>query len=200
MSEQLLNEQALMQIYEDYLNMNMMSDGINQRINEIIKCDYEKISSNTYLKIMYMKGIRYENDDNKNAARFCSLRMMQVIDTIHNPKIKRSSYMEYEEEILSDDMEGFMYRYNEFLDEVNRKMHSRLSGYCLIVFALFLILLIIAGLGFLFALTNAIMLTMINYFIQKSRMPKLFMNKQLKAIEKYVEADLLDFDRYIRYM
>ncbi len=147
-----------------------------------------------------MKGIHYENNDNKNAARFCSLRMMQVIEIIHNPKMKRSDYMEYSEEYLSDEMEGFMYRYNEYLDEVHRKMNGRLSGIILIVFAVFFILLLIAGFSFLFSLLNALMITMLNYFIQKKRMPKVFMNKQLKAIEKYVEVDLLEFDRYIRYM
>ena len=200
MEEKLFDEAKFQIIYEDFLNMNMMSDGLNTRLNELIQCRYDKISSNTYLKIMFMKGIYYENKDNKNAARFCSLRMMQVLEALNNPKVKRSNYMEYEEEQLHDDMEGFMYRYNEYLEEVHRKMNSRLSGIILVVFAIFFVLLLIAGFTFLFSLINALLITMLNYFIQKKRMPKLFMNKQLKAIEKYVENDLLEFDRYIRYI
>ena len=46
---------------------------------------------------------------------------------------------------------------------------------------------------------ESIMLGMLTYLLQKRRMPDIFQKNQLNAIEKYVEQEVLEFDRPIRF-
>lgn len=197
--ERLLNSENIDVIYGDFIQLRTITPNTKQRILDEITLGYESINASTYIKIMYMFGIYFEESDNRNAARYCALRMMQVIEPKYRKK--KSNYLIYDDISIDDDIEAFMYRYNEFLDEVNRKIKNRLTTLMLLVFALFFIILgVIFDMGFLFAILNSAMIALANYIYQKQRMPHVFLKKQLAAIEKYVDNELLEFDRYVRFM
>ena len=49
------------------------------------------------------------------------------------------------------------------------------------------------------SLINAALIGLLNYILQKRCLPDMFQKNQTAAIEHYVEDDVLEFDRPVRY-
>lgn len=63
-----------------------LSNELEERLNVLIKQPKEQLDDESYLKIMFMKGVRYEELENKNAARYCAMRMLAIQECIKNPR------------------------------------------------------------------------------------------------------------------
>ena len=59
--------------------------------------------------------------------------------------------------------------------------------------------ILVLKLNFLMSLLNAALIGLLNYILQKRRLPDMFQKNQTAAIEHYVEDDVLEFDRPVRY-
>ena len=154
----------------------------------------------SYMKLMYMKGLCYEEQGNKNAARYCAMRMYAIQECMRNPRKKRPRFLDLQGYACSDAMNAFIERYTAFLEETYRGINRRLLMIVGILFlAVFLVLTLFLKIYFIIAALESIMLGMLTYLLQKRRMPDIFQKNQLNAIEKYVEQEVLEFDRPIRF-
>ena len=148
----------------------------------------------------YMKGLCYEEQGNKNAARYCAMRMYAIQECMRNPRKKRPRFLDLQGYACSDAMNAFIERYTAFLEETYRGINRRLLMIVGILFlAVFLVLTLFLKIYFIIAALESIMLGMLTYLLQKRRMPDIFQKNQLNAIEKYVEQEVLEFDRPIRF-
>ena len=107
---------------------------VQEALHDLMTHPKEELDDASYMKLMYMKGLCYEEQGNKNAARYCAMRMYAIQECMRNPRKKRPRFLDLQ-----------------------------------------------------------------TYLLQKRRMPDIFQKNQLNAIEKYVEQEVLEFDRPIRF-
>ena len=198
---------------------------VQEPLHDLMTHPKEELDDASYMKLMYMKGLCYEEQGNKNAARYCAMRMYAIQECMRNPRKKRPRFLDLQGYACSDamnaypcksrkrgrflDLQGyacsdamnaFIERYTAFLEETYRGINRRLLMIVGILFlAVFLVLTLFLKIYFIIAALESIMLGMLTYLLQKRRMPDIFQKNQLNAIEKYVEQEVLEFDRPIRF-
>jgi len=101
---------------------------------------------------------------------------------------------------IPEEMLEFIERYTDFLEDTYNFIGKRLllitAGLVVIILLIFILVL---KLNFLMSLINAALIGLLNYILQKRRLPDMFQKNQTAAIEYYVEDDVLEFDRPVRY-
>ncbi|MCR0611340.1 hypothetical protein MKD05_09100 [[Clostridium] innocuum] len=173
---------------------------VQETLHDLMTHPKEELDDASYMKLMYMKGLCYEEQGNKNAARYCAMRMYAIQECMRNPRKKRPRFLDLQGYACSDAMNAFIERYTAFLEETYRGINRRLLMIVGILFlAVFLVLTLFLKIYFIIAALESIMLGMLTYLLQKRRMPDIFQKNQLNAIEKYVEQEVLEFDRPIRF-
>lgn len=173
---------------------------VQETLHDLMTHPKEELDDASYMKLMYMKGLCYEEQGNKNAARYCAMRMYAIQECMRNPRKKRPRFLDLQGYACSDAMNAFIERYAAFLEETYRGINRRLLMIVGILFlAVFLVLTLFLKIYFIIAALESIMLGMLTYLLQKRRMPDIFQKNQLNAIEKYVEQEVLEFDRPIRF-
>ena len=173
---------------------------VQETLHDLMTHPKEELDDASYMKLMYMKGLCYEEQGNKNAARYCAMRMDAIQECMRNPRKKRPRFLDLQGYACSDAMNAFIERYTAFLEETYRGINRRLLMIVGILFlAVFLVLTLFLKIYFIIAALESIMLGMLTYLLQKRRMPDIFQKNQLNAIEKYVEQEVLEFDRPIRF-
>ena len=189
-------------IWNDFeLLQYRLSNELEERLNALIKQPKEQLDDESYLKIMFMKGMRYEEQENKNAARYCAMRMLAIQECIANPRKKRPRLLDIKGYTCNEDMLMFIDRYTDFLEDTYKNINRRLAMIIGVLFlVVFVILFLVLDIPFFVAAIESLMIGMFTYLFQKRRMPAMFQKNQLKAIEKYVEETVLEFDRVYRYM
>ena len=173
---------------------------VQEALHDLMTHPKEELDDASYMKLMYMKGLCYEEQGNKNAARYCAMRMYAIQECMRNPRKKRPRFLDLQGYACSDAMNAFIERYTAFLEETYRGINRRLLMIVGILFlAVFLVLTLFLKIYFIIAALESIMLGMLTYLLQKRRMPDIFQKNQLNAIEKYVEQEVLEFDHPIRF-
>ena len=170
---------------------------VQEPLHDLMTHPKEELDDASYMKLMYMKGLCYEEQGNKNAARYCAMRMYAIQECMRNPRKKRPRFLDLQGYACSDAMNAFIERYTAFLEETYRGINRRLL--MILFLAVFLVLTLFLKIYFIIAALESIMLGMLTYLLQKRRMPDIFQKNQLNAIEKYVEQEVLEFDRPIRF-
>ena len=163
---------------------------VQETLHDLMTHPKEELDDASYMKLMYMKGLCYEEQGNKNAARYCAMRMYAIQECMRNPRKKRPRFLDLQGYACSDAMNAFIERYTAFLEETYRGINRRLLMIVGILFlAVFLVLTLFLKIYFIIAALESFM----------RRMPDIFQKNQLNAIEKYVEQEVLEFDRPIRF-
>ena len=166
---------------------------VQETLHDLMTHPKEELDDASYMKLMYMKGLCYEEQGNKNAARYCAMRMYAIQECMRNPRKKRPRFLDLQGYACSDAMNAFIERYTAFLEETYRGINRRLLMIVGILFlAVFLVLTLFLKIYFIIAALESIMLGMLTYLLQKRRMPDIFQKNQLNAIEKYVEQEVLE--------
>ena len=161
---------------------------VQETLHDLMTHPKEELDDASYMKLMYMKGLCYEEQGNKNAARYCAMRMYAIQECMRNPRKKRPRFLDLQGYACSDAMNAFIERYTAFLEETYRGINRRLLMIVGILFlAVFLVLTLFLKIYFIIAALESFMLGMLTYLLQKRRMPDIFQKNQLNAIEKYVE-------------
>lgn len=118
-----------------------------------------------------------------------------MVECLSKKRKKAPMYLIMEDFTMEEDMKNFMNRYTDFLEDIyadiNQKVFLLTAGLFAIVF---LILVLFLHIEILMAFIGAFLLALFNYYFEKRRIPDMFQKNQLKAIETYVDKQLLDFD------
>ena len=123
------------------------------------------------------------------------MRILWMVECLSKKRKKAPMYLIMEDFTMEEDMKNFMNRYTDFLEDIyadiNQKVFLLTAGLFAIVF---LILVLFLHIEILMAFIGAFLLALFNYYFEKRRIPDMFQKNQLKAIETYVDKQLLDFD------
>lgn len=145
---------------------------VQEPLHDLMTHPKEELDDASYMKLMYMKGLCYEEQGNKNAARYCAMRMYAIQECMRNPRKKRPRFLDLQGYACSDAMNAFIERYTAFLEETYRGINRRLLMIVGILFlAVFLVLTLFLKIYFIIAALESIMLGMLTYLLQKRRMP-----------------------------
>ena len=148
---------------------------VQETLHDLMTHPKEELDDASYMKLMYMKGLCYEEQGNKNAARYCAMRMYAIQECMRNPRKKRPRFLDLQGYACSDAMNAFIERYTAFLEETYRGINRRLLMIVGILFlAVFLVLTLFLKIYFIIAALESIMLGMLTYLLQKRRMPDIF--------------------------
>lgn len=91
-----LFDEELEAVWQDFLILSQHQGvELQTRLNRLIRLHKEDLDDAAYMKLMYMKGISYEEQENKNAARYCAMRMRSIRECIQNPRKKTSTLPRY---------------------------------------------------------------------------------------------------------
>ena len=114
---------------------------VQEPLHDLMTHPKEELDDASYMKLMYMKGLCYEEQGNKNAARYCAMRMYAIQECMRNPRKKRPRFLDLQGYACSDAMNAFIERYTAFLEETYRGINRRLLMIVGILFlAVFLVL------------------------------------------------------------
>ena len=199
-NEEMTYETRVEQCYQIFVNQGYTMDPtLLKQLKEILTFENQDLNTAIYMHVMFMSGMDYEEKGNKNAARYCALRMMQVRDAYVNPK-KFPRYLEKIPYACNEKENAYIDRYTSFLTETYHYINKRLLLLTVIlVVIVFFVFAFLFKIEIVFSLVNAAFIGFLNYYLQKKRLPDMFIKNQLQAIEDFVEADVLEFDRPIRY-
>lgn len=195
-------DQELEQIYQAFLeNDHQLTESLDERIKKLVEQPKDIIDAASYIKVMFMKGKKYDGDGNRNAARFCAMRMLWIRDCYEGKRKKNPRFLDMIPFTFTDGMNDYTNSYTDFLEDTYRAINKKLLMITAVLF-----LIVFAALAFLvrisipIAAIEAIILGALNYWLQKRRLPDMFQKNQTRVLEDYVEAEILDFDRPIRIM
>lgn len=59
---------------------------VQEPLHDLMTHPKEELDDASYMKLMYMKGLCYEEQGNKNAARYCAMRMYAIQECMRNPR------------------------------------------------------------------------------------------------------------------
>ena len=198
--EEISYEQRIEQCYAIFEKQGCTMDpSLLKKVKEALTYENQDLNTAMYMHMMFMSGMDYEEKGNKNGARYCALRMMQVRDAYLTPK-KFPRYLDKIAYACSEKENAFIERYTSFLTDTYRYINQRLLLLTIVlVVIVFLLFAFLFKIEIIFSLINAAFIGFLNFYLQKKRLPDMFVKNQLQAIEEFVEADVLEFDRPIRY-
>lgn len=191
-------DQTLMQLYQTF---EMSKHYDNDALNELLIHSKADMDIASYVMIFYMKGVRYEQEDNRNAARYCAMRLLWMKECYEKPRKRRPRFLDMHDYTFSKEVDQFIKRYTDFLDDTYRNIkHRLLLITCILFLGVFIALALLVRIPFIVALVESFVLCGLNYWIQMRRMPEVFQKNQTNVIEKYIEEELLVYDRAYRLL
>lgn len=195
------NSTILNSVYTAFLSTGKLSEFLSTQLHQWMESYRDTLAISDYVHVLHMEGIYYEQLDNKNAARYCAMRMLYVKERIQHPRKKRSKMLVFEPYEFSEDEEVFIERYTDFMEGIYRSIDKKLlmltTILILIVFGIVCFLLKVHP---VLALIEALLLGLINFLIQKRKMPEIFQKNQTDASGKHIEETLRSFDSVYRFL
>ena len=193
-------KEKISQLYDEYMMQPSLQNVVIEKLHVLMKQMNETIDSQSYVHIQYMEGHHYEVNGNKNAARYCAMRMLHIKECLMHPKYRRSSMIFYEPYTIEGEEEAFMLRYTDFIQGVYQSINKKLL---LISFGISTLLFVVIALLFkvnpMIAVIEALLIGLINYLLQKRKMPQMFQRNQTDTSGKYIDNDLEEFETRFRY-
>lgn len=188
------------QLYNEFTTQPSLQKVVIEKLHTLMKQITDTIDTQSYVHIQYMEGCYYEANGNKNAARYCAMRILHVKECLMHPKYRRSSMINYEPCAIDGEEEAFMLRYTDFIQDVYQSINKKLL---LISFGISTLLFVVIALLFkvnpMIAIVEALLIGFINYLLQKRKMPQMFQKNQTDASGKYIDNDLEMFETRFRY-
>ena len=187
-------------IYQEFVNKGEhLSHKNHEYLKDILKQPIGYIDIDCYVQLMYMMGCFYDSEDNRNGARYCAMRLLWMKECYEKPRKRRPRYLDMHAFVFEQTTCSFITRYTDFLETTYHSIRQRLLMVSLLLLlGATLLLVLLVRIPVLFAVFEAAILCGLNYWIQMRRMPDMFQKNQTNAIEKYVEQELLAFDRTYR--
>lgn len=190
-------DQELHAIYTAFQQRDYtMDETLDQRLKKLMKHKKENMNVSSYMQVLYMQGVMYEERGNKNAGCYCAMRLLWMKECYHRRSKKRPLYLVFEPFAIPDEMDAFIKHKTAFLQEIYQAMNRKLLLVTTILFMfVFMILLFILQVNWLIGALEALLIGILNYLLQKKRFPDMFQKRQTQAVISYVEAEVVAFDQ-----
>lgn len=187
-------DQRLLAVYETCHSTADINTEISEEITKIMISHKEDMNSSAYLHMMYVNGLKYQSVDNKNAARFCAMRMRDIA-LVKQGKGKKPRYLFIDDVSLDKKEEAFIQEWTSFLDETYRFIKQRLILLAILASIILGALSIALGLPIGYAILEAIFFAVLIYVMFFKRLKVKFDRKQESALLDYIDDETKEFDR-----
>lgn len=193
-------DETLAALYTVYHEAKSLTEQQAAQLHQLLIQPKEEMNLISYVHLMFLQGKQYEAAGNKNGARYCAMRMLWIKECLERPRKRKPRFLLFESYAFSEEELSFLVQYTDFLtavyQDINKKLFLLTTALFIIAFALLAFAL---KLNILLAFVEALILGALNFLLQKRRMPDIFQKNQTDASAKYINEDLMEFDRIYRY-
>lgn len=177
----------------------LSSDGYTLDAFEIAKKiainskDY--LDNDTYLWVFYTYALKYEQEDNKNARRYCFIRMKDVLNASNNKK-KKPKALTFVPVTLDNSVIELSYEQCQFMeDTLSRISKQYLIMQCCLVLVFFSVIKFVLLYSWLYSICFSGGLFLLNLFMTSNNIRKKYIKNQTDASKSYVsDEELTTFD------
>lgn len=193
-------DQLLSHFVQSYQETHTIQEDQKELLHQLLIQPKEEMNLESYIKLMYLQGIVYEEAGNKNGARYCAMRMLWIKECLERPRKRKPRFLLFHSYEFTQEELAFLETYTGFIRDIYADINKKLFLLTAILFAIsFVLLAFVLKANLLVAFVEALILGALNYLLQKKRMPDVFQKNQTEASAKYIEEDLMEFDRLYRY-
>ena len=192
-------EEQLEPLYQKQLHQKNLNEEEQAQLKALVEHPKEPMDSASFMKIMYLYGVRYMQTDKKAAARYCAMRIRSVLQLQEKKRMPRPRFLDFKMMEADDAMLDFMKERTAFLEDTYAYIQKKL---------LMLVIVFSVILGFGLTLLRISMPVMIlvcfmfaafNYLVMFGKLKRKFDRKQTLALVDYVDEELKEMDRPILY-
>ena len=171
------------------------NDTIARLSKELATNSKEYLDNDTYLWIMYAYALGYKASGNKNAERFCFIRMSDVMNA-ENGKEKKPKALTFKQNTLNEHIVKEVVDNTAFMDDVVagiKKQFVIMEAVVLLVFVLILTFLL--NYDIVTTLLFTVVVALFNVLFTYRRLKKKFFINQTNTSRSYCQdEELLHFD------
>ncbi len=171
------------------------NDTIARLAKEIATNSKDYLDNDTYLWVMYAYALGYKADGNKNAERFCFIRMQDII-AAENGKDHKPKALTFIQDTLDEHIRKEVVDQTAFMDDVVasiKKQFIMMEAVVLFVFVLILMFLLRYDILTTLVFTGAVAL--FNVLFTYRRLKKKFFLNQTNTSKSYCQdEELIRFD------
>lgn len=162
---------------------------------EIAENSKEYLDNNTYLWVMYTYAMKYKQEENKNAERFCFIRMMKVLDASEG-KGKKQKALTFNPINISETMRNEVSEKTAFMKIAAKSLKKQFLLMELVMMLIFVgLMYFIFHYSFLVTLGFCALLLMVNYMMTYRSLFERYYKEQTEASKGHCQdQELIDFD------
>lgn len=167
---------------------------IDVAIKQLMAHPKEDMDVKSYMQMFYMMGCKYSQNDNKNAALYCAMRLLWMKKCLQDRRMKRPRLLTMQEFEIPASMDSYIAAQTAFMENKIIVIERKLRILSVILFFVFFVISYLVFQTIWISMMQSLLLCLLNYLIQKRRFPVMFMKRQSNAVAHYAEQELLTFD------
>ncbi len=166
-----------------------------EQLDEQLKLNVE--SDEEYCTLMWLLGVWYQQQENKNAATYCCLRANEIwCMNALKPKQRRST-LNFTNFVMPAEMEQFIQGKLAFMKEKNKQIFQRLLYLSILFGSLaFLLSYFLLQMNLISCLIEWACFSFLTFYLSYGRMKDRFYIRQSEACAKFLDETALSFDQH----
>lgn len=183
--------EAIENLKNKYQKTHILSrDEVSHQLAEGVSTDEE------YCTLMWLLGVLYQDEDNKNAATYCCLRANEIWCMNQLKPKKRRSELEFTNFVMDEEMESFIQNKIAFMKDKYKHIKRQLLyiSFCFGSLA-FLISYFFLKLSFGAAVIEWVCFSVLSFWFTFGRSKDRFYILQSQASGKYLSEEDMNFDK-----
>lgn len=192
-------EEQLHRLYQKQLAGEALNEEDKEELKGLIVNPKDPIDSISYVKVMYLYGMMYMQDDRKPAARYCAMRIRSILQLQEKKRMPRPRFLDFQMIEADDGLLRFMDERTAFLKDTYSFIQNRL----IMLVVVFSVILAVGLWFFKISLpvitVVCVLFAILNYVMMFGKLKRKFDRRQTLALADKVDAELAEFDRPVLY-
>lgn len=171
------------------------NDKVKDLAKTIAQNSKDYLDNNTYLWVMYAYAMKYKEEENKNAERFCYIRMMSVMDASEG-KGKKQKALTFESLNITDNMRNDVAEHTAFMKKAASSLKKQFLLMELVMLLVFVVLMVfIFRYSFIVTVAFCALLLFANYMMTYRSLFDRYYKEQTEASKTHCQdQELIEFD------
>lgn len=163
---------------------------------EIATNSKDYLDNDTYLWVMYVYARKYKQEDNKNAERYCYIRMKNILDAELN-KGRKPRALTFISNTLTDSIKEEVEKNTDFMIDVVNGIKKQFFIMEIVMLAIFaFVLKVLLRYDILMTVIFTLVVGVFNYAFTFKNLKKKYYINQTNTSKSYCnDEELLEFDR-----
>lgn len=172
-----------------------VDDVILKKAKTIARNSKDYLDNDTYLWVFYAYALKYEEEENPNAKRYCFVRMRSVLDAMKHKRTQQKA-LTFIDSDINDEMEQAIYDNTAFMDKEKRMMYKQFLKMQTMIMAIFvLVVKMLLHYSWIMTLVLCVFLFLINNFVTFRSLCTRYEKNQTEASKAFCkDEELKDFD------